>query len=112
MQDLRELLVILAALLGTAAVCGLDSLLRAVPHWDCLPLLYLNTGVMSLLGHLASRRSDCSGRELEARSSFIRVTPNRAAPQTHSRTRHHIFWRAPLPATAPIVLRAVASNQI
>lgn len=41
------LTVIVAALPGTAAVCGLDSLLRVVPHWDWLPLLYLNTAVMS-----------------------------------------------------------------
>lgn len=42
------LTVILAALPGTLAVCGLDSLLRVVPHWDWVPLLYLNTAVMSL----------------------------------------------------------------
>ena len=41
------LTVILAALPGTLAVCGLDSLLRVVPQWDWLPLLYLNTAVMS-----------------------------------------------------------------
>lgn len=41
------LTVILAAVPGTLAVCGLDSLLRVVPQWDWLPLLYVNTAVMS-----------------------------------------------------------------
>lgn len=41
------LTVILAAMPGTLAVCGLDSLLRVVPQWEWLPLLYLNTAVMA-----------------------------------------------------------------
>lgn len=41
------LTVIIAALPGTLAVCGLDSLLRVVPQWDWLPLLYINTAVMA-----------------------------------------------------------------